>query len=184
MRLGRGVAADLHLHAAKAASAVALGLAGNAVDALPFLVEAAGGIGLDPIAAGAEKLVHRQPGDLAGDVPQRDVDAADRIYDDAAPPELPRLRKHLLPVRLDQQRILPDQERRHNLVDDGGRDAAAEPGFADADDAAVGLDLHQQPAAPRLHPGGAGVGRIDLARQRDRANGGDFHGQASRNHFR
>ena len=61
MGLGRGVAADLHLHALEAAGAVALGLAGEVVDRLAFLVEAARGIGLDPVAAGAEEPVDRHP---------------------------------------------------------------------------------------------------------------------------
>ena len=69
MGLGRRVAADLHLHAAEAAGAVALGLAGEIGGRFALLVEAAAGIGLDPVAAGAQQAIDRQLGDLAGDVP-------------------------------------------------------------------------------------------------------------------
>ena len=56
----------------------------------------------------------------------------------------------------------------------GRGDAAAEPGLADADRAVIGLDLDQERAAPRLHPGGAGVRRLALVRQRDGADILDF----------
>jgi hypothetical protein len=97
MALRRWVAPDLHLDALEAAGAVALGLADEIVDRFAFLVEAAAGIGLDPLAAAAEETIKRQFGDLAGDVPQRDVDAADRIHDDAAAAELAGPHEHLLP---------------------------------------------------------------------------------------
>ena len=179
MRLGRGVTADLHLHALEAAGAVALGLAGDPVDAFALLVEAAAGVSLDPVAAGAEQLVDRQLRDLAGDVPQRDVDAADRLHHDAAPAVLPGAREHLLPQPLDQQRVLADQQRLQGFLDDGRGRAAAETGLADADGAVIGFDLDEQRAALRLHPGGARVRRINAAGQRDRADIGDFHGRRS-----
>src|SRR5260370_17446928 len=84
---------------------------------LAVLVDAAAGIGLDPVAAGAEQAIHRQLGDLAGDVPQRDVDAADRLHDQAAPAVLPGAREHLLPEIFDQERVLADQQRRQILLD-------------------------------------------------------------------
>ncbi len=121
MGLRRRIAPDLHLHAVEAAGAVAFGLAGKIVDRLAFLVKAAAGIGLDPLAAAAEKAIERQPGDLAGDVPERDVDAADRIHDDAAAAKLSGAREHLLPQPLDQQRVLADQHRLQQLVDDVAR---------------------------------------------------------------
>src|SRR3954451_14078597 len=61
---GRGIAPDLHLHALEAAGTIALGLPGNSIDALPLLVEAAAGVSLDPIAAGAEQPVDRHFRDL------------------------------------------------------------------------------------------------------------------------
>src|ERR1700746_334003 len=97
MGLGRRIAPDLHLHALEAAGAVALGFARKIVDRFAFLLEAAAGIGLDPLAAAAEQTVERQIGALAGDVPERDVDPADRIHDDPAAAELAGPRKHLLP---------------------------------------------------------------------------------------
>ena len=88
---------------------------------------------------------------------------------------MPGAREHLLPEIFDQERVLADQQRRQILLDYRRGDAAADPGFADADDAAIGLDLDDQGAAPRLHPGGAGIGRVARTGQRDRADGGDFH---------
>ena len=109
MGLRRRIAPDFHLHALEAAGAVTLGLTGEIVDRLSFLVEAAAGIGLDPVAAAAEQTIERQFGDLAGNVPERDVDTADRIHDDAAPTVLAGAREHLLPHPLDQERIFADQ---------------------------------------------------------------------------
>src|SRR5438105_13462925 len=102
MRAGRRIAADLHLHALEAAGAVTLRLAGEIGGRFAFLIKAAAGIGLDTVASCAEEAVYRQFGDLAGDVPQRDVDAADRMHEDAATTVLPRAREHLLPEMLDQ----------------------------------------------------------------------------------
>ena len=176
MRAGRGVAADLHLHALEAAGAVSFGLAGDAVDALALLVEPAAGIGLDPVAAGPEQLIDRHFRDLAGDVPQRDVDAADRVHDDAAPPVLPGAHEHLLPQPLDHQRVLADEQRLQILLDTGRGGAAARPRLADADRAVIGLDLDQQRPASRLHPRGAGVRRLAFIGERDRADVLDLHG--------
>src|SRR5215831_8798800 len=160
MGLRRRVAPDLHLHSLEAAGAVALGLAGEIVDPFAFPVEAAAGIGLDPVAAGAEKAIERQFRDLAGDVPQRDVDAADRIHDDAAAAELAGAREHLLPQALDQERVLADQHRPQDLLDDVAGGAAADPRLANPDRALIGLDLDKEAAAPRLHATGAPVGRL------------------------
>src|SRR4029079_15036856 len=42
------------------------------------------GVGLDALPPGAaEQFRHRDAFELAADVPQRDVEAADRVYDDA-----------------------------------------------------------------------------------------------------
>jgi hypothetical protein len=52
-------------------------------------VDLRAGIGRDPVAAGAEQAMDRQARFLAGDVPQCDVDGADRAdrRDAGAPPE-------------------------------------------------------------------------------------------------
>src|ERR1700689_4376718 len=118
MRAGRGVATDLHLHALEAPGTIALALGGDAVGALAFLVEPAAGIRLDPVAAGAEQLVDWQLRDFAGDVPERDVDAADRVHRDAAPTILHGAYKHSLPEPLDHQRILADEQGLQILFDD------------------------------------------------------------------
>src|SRR5438309_2919037 len=135
MRAGRRIAADLHLHALEAAGAVALHFAGEIGGRFAFLIKAAAGIGLDAVAAGAEEAVYRQFGDLAGDVPQRDVDAADRVHENAAATELPGACEHLLPEMLDQQRILADEQRLEASFDDGRGDTATDPSLADSDDA-------------------------------------------------
>src|SRR6266404_5464045 len=170
MGLRRRVAPDLHLHALEAAGAVALGLAGEIVDRLAFLVEAAAGIGLDPVAAAPEQAVERQFGDLAGDVPERDVDAADRVHDDAAAAKLAGAREHLLPQAFDQQRILADQHRRQLRLDHPLSGAAADPGLTDPDHPLVGLDLDQEAAAARLHAAGAAIGRLAAIGERCRAD--------------
>src|SRR5271170_4342540 len=175
MGLRRRVAADLHLHAVEAAGAIALRLARQVVDRLPFLVETAARIGLDAIAARAEQTVDRQFRDLAGDVPQRDVDAADRVHDDAAPAELPGAGEHLLPQPFDQQRVRAKQHRPQLLFDHIPRAAAAGSSLTDAGDAIVGLDLDQQPAAARLHAAGAAIGRVAAIGKWDRANIDDLH---------
>jgi len=111
MSLRRRVAPDLHLHAFEAAGAVTLGFTGEVVDRLALLVETAAGIRLDPVTATAEQTIQWQIGDLAGDVPERDVDAADRIHDNPAAAVLAGACEHLLPQPLDQQRVLADQHR-------------------------------------------------------------------------
>src|SRR5215469_8048849 len=155
MRAGRRVAADLHLHAFEATGAVALRLAGDAVDPLPLLVKTAAGIGLDAVAARSQQLVDRELRDLAGDVPQRDVDAADRVEDEAAPAVLPGPDEHALPQPFDHQRVLADERGFQVLLDHCGGDAAADPGLADADNAVIRLDLDQHRPAPALHTGRA-----------------------------
>src|SRR5215471_2098738 len=175
MAAGRGIAPDLHLHALEAAGAVTLGLAGEIVDRFAFLVEPAAGVGLDPIAASAEEAIERQFGDLAGDVPKRNDDAADRVHHDAAAAELPSAREHLLPQPFDQQRVFPGQHGPQHLFDGGPGGAAADPCLADPDHALVRLDLDEETAAARLHAAGAAIGRVAAIGERDRADIDDLH---------
>ena len=179
MGLRRRIAPDLHFHASEATGAVALGFTGEVVDRLAFLVEAAAGIGLDPLAAAAEQAIERQIGDLTGDVPERDVDAADRIHNNPAAAVLARPREHLLPQPLDQERVLADQHRLQDLLDDVAGDATADPGLADPDHPLVGLDLDKEAAAARLHAAGASIGRVAPVGKRGCADIHDLHGQPS-----
>src|SRR5271157_1661766 len=151
------------------------GTARDVVDRFALLVEAAAGVSFDPVAAAAEKTVERQFGDLAGDVPERDVDAADCIHNDAAPPELSGAREHLLPQPLDQQRVLADQHRPQHLLDNARGGPTADPGLTDPGHPLVGLDLDQQAAAPRLHAAGAAIGRLAAIGERYRADIDDLH---------
>src|SRR5437764_12274749 len=123
MRAGRRIAADLHLHALEAAGAVTLRFAGEIGGRFAFLIKAAAGIGLDAVAAGAEEAVYRQFGDLAGDVPRRDGDAADRVHENAAAPELPGALDRLLLEVLDHARILARAQRAACRIADRSRDA-------------------------------------------------------------
>ena len=57
---------------------------------------------------------------------------------------LHRAGEQLVPERLDGQRVLPEQQRRRNLVDvglDGGRGMER---ISQADQALVGVDLHER----------------------------------------
>src|SRR5262245_40913707 len=175
MGLRRSITADLHLHTFEPPGTIALGLAGEIVDRFAFLVEAATGIGLDPAATPAEKPIERQFRDLTGNVPECDVDAADRVHNDTAAAELPGPREHLLPQPFDHQWVLADQHRPQHLFDDPCGSPAADPGLADPGDPLVGFDLDQQPPAMRLHAAGAAIGRLTAIGERDRADIGDLH---------
>ena len=107
------------------------------------------GVGAHPVAVRrAEQLEDRLAERLALDVPEGDVEAADRVDRDPAPAEVDEAAVHLVPQPLDVQRVLADQhvaqahrdrvrarrlhERLHEL---GRRVDLADPG-----DALVGVD--------------------------------------------
>src|SRR4051794_34993317 len=58
----------------------------------------------------AEQLAHRLALRLALDVPERDVDAADRVQRDPAAADVDQAAVHLLPEPLDVRRILTDEQ--------------------------------------------------------------------------
>ena len=133
------------------------------------------GVGADPIAQRtAEHAVHGQPGGLAGDVPQRHVDAADRGVEDR-PAAKERAAIHLLPQVLDAGGVLPDKKRAeplHHLRD--GLVHLEQAALAGAVDAAVGFDPHEGP-----HP----VESCSGSGRRAAVHGlyvGDSHGSGSR----
>ena len=92
------------------------------------------------------------PERLALDVPECDVEAADRVDRDPAPPEVDEAAVHLLPEPLDVERVLADQDvaqahgdrvgarRLDERLDELGRRVD----LADARDALVGVDPDDQ----------------------------------------
>ena len=98
--------------------------------------------------ATTEELTRGSPGDLAGNVPEGDVDRADHVERGSAPPVVVARVEHQLPQAIDLQRILAHQHlsqtardrvgRRH--LDDRSREQRSRIGLADAHDALVGVD--------------------------------------------
>ena len=90
----------------------------------------------------AQQLVDRHAEVLAGDVPERDVDRAERAHDPGAAKVARAV--HVLPVVLDPQRVFAHQVVRP-LLDDGlGRlEIPPGAGFAEPADAGVGVHLDE-----------------------------------------
>ena len=93
------------------------------------------------LRAAAEQTIHRLLRGLAEQVPQRDVDRADRDHADALAAERHRLAIHVLPEKLDVPRIRADEQRLEIQIDDLLGDERRERGVADADEAVVGEDF-------------------------------------------
>src|SRR5207253_11002477 len=74
----RAAPANLHLDRPVAHLEVPLGLGHEPGQLLALAVEAAARVDLDPAAVAAEQLPDRLAEDLAGQVPERDVDPAER----------------------------------------------------------------------------------------------------------
>ena len=112
----------------------------------------------------AQQLEHRLAEVLAGQVPQGDVDRADREQGRALAPVGQGAAEHLVPEPGPVERVGPDQQPAQVLLDDdaGGPGVVLAP--ARADQPAVGFDLHH------AH----GVGR-EPARQRMAVFGVDRH---------
>ena len=116
----------------------------------------AGRIGLHARAEGAaEQLVDRRLIELAGDVPQRDVDRADRGHDRAFAAVVARHVIHAVPQHFGVERIGAGDERPQRLVDDSGGDLGRlqplRERLAPAGDAFVGYHLDQRGGA-LAHP--------------------------------
>ena len=118
----------------------------------------------------------RLAGGLAGDVPERDLDAAHRLRHEpgralSAPQPRPRARED----DVWRARIAPHDEARERFGHDRVRDAGvlAAPTVADLavpDHAGVGLDLHEAMGEERgpERVRGAALRRIERHRDRDR----------------
>ena len=100
------------------------------------------------MADGAEQLADRLAGALPLDVPERDVEAADRVDRDAAAADVVDAAVHLVPEPLDVVRVLAEQELAQAVRDrvraggvDEGRDGFwCRVDLADARQALVGVD--------------------------------------------
>jgi hypothetical protein len=101
----------------------------------------------------AQQAMHRNAVCLAGKVPDRDVDRADRRDDRSLAAVIARRVVHPVPQDLGRERVLADQQRRERVLDDRGRDLrrleALRERLAPADRAVVGFDLDDRRAAPR-----------------------------------
>jgi hypothetical protein len=140
--------ADLHLDRLGAHRDVVVHLLLELFEPLPRLVIAARDVGGDAIAEAAEQLVEREIGRLGLDVPQTDIERADRAR--RQPTAADQFRDpHPVPEPLHVVRVLPEQLRRQDL-DRGPADRAA-AAEADPGDPLIGLDFHQRQS-------GVGVG--------------------------
>src|SRR3970040_2018268 len=83
------------------------------------LGEAEGAVGRRPVARAAQELRDRAPGQLAVDVPARDVDGGKRAGDDARHRALVDLPPHLLVDRLGVARVHVLQQGQELLLDRG-----------------------------------------------------------------
>ncbi len=170
---------DLELVVAAAPRHVGLGFADQVVERVARPSAAA--VGGDPVGDPAPELVERQPRRLPDDVPQRDVERAERIGRDALALDAAIRAVHALPQPLDQRRVLAHQQRRKTRVEVGldglGTTAAEGQGVAQAGEALVGANVRDDQAVVRE------VERDGLAvrnAQHGAVDGGDFHGRHPR----
>jgi hypothetical protein len=112
-------------------------------------VEAARVDGNARFGAASEQSIDGLLRGLAEQIPERDVDGADRGHADALAAERHRLPVHVLPQELDVPRVGADQQRLQVQVDHLLGDPRRERGVADADETVVGPDLDHQPAVKR-----------------------------------
>ena len=128
----------------------------------------------------AEQTVQRLAGHLAGKVPQRDIDAGERIHDRAVAAEQMQRALQIAHQRVDVARVAPDQYRADQRVEHGpgaGRDRVSER-LAPAGDPLIGLDPHQQHAQARSRAAGDGLqpaGRAIRDSEQDGFDRGDLH---------
>ena len=128
----------------------------------------------------ADHLRQRQPGDLAGDIPKRDVDAGQRLHRHALLPVIAGEVIDLVPDGVPVQRIVAFDHRRDDLLDDplvGAGDVPRTKALAPPRHALIRAHLHQMGAA-------AGVILLRIAKlfrqiiEKDMADDfSDFHGR-------
>ena len=155
---------------------------------------AAAGIAAHRAAYRAERLVERNAERLRLDVPDRDIDAGNRLHDDAAAPAFIGLRHtalerrraaraviHLLVDALGEHRVLADDFRCKLVLNDGRDDRRRSERRADAGEPIVGLDANERRVALHLC---SEVGAVALLLRNGCRHGsggyfGDFHGPGS-----
>src|SRR5437016_3909015 len=136
--LAHGHAADLHLYRASAHLDVGFHLFLELAQTFAVLVIATGDIRGHPVAEPAEEFVQRHACDLGANVPQSDIDGADRAGGESATADNLG-HPHLVPQALDVDRILADQVVFQGF--DGCLADQARAAEADTRDVFVGLDL-------------------------------------------
>ena len=144
------------------------------------------GVGAHLLApCAAEQVAQRQAGALAGDVPQRDVDAGVRVDHRPVAAEDVEGLGGLAMQRVDVGRVLAEEPRAHVGLERrlGGRDDGVAEALAPAGDAGIRLHLHQQ----MVHGGKPQAGELLLGRPHVEGdadvvgvNGRDLHGCSSR----
>ena len=126
------------------------------------------GVSIDPnaVARGsAQQFVNGDAERLALDIPERLVDPAESAGEDRAA-AIESMPVNGLPVFGDRARIFADQVRLDFLDGFGARQRAAfGDGFAQADDAGVGVDLQEEPA--RLDQEGLELRDLEIVFRRD-----------------
>ena len=127
----------------------------------------------------AQQAMHRHAVGLAGDVPEGDVDRADRGGHGALATVVAGHVIHAVPQHLDVERVRTDQQRTQRRIDHGGRDLRRlEPlgeRLAPACDAFVGDDLDDR-RGPAAHPAlREREGRVERRAQRMDADVDDLH---------
>ena len=144
---------ELHFHQREARIEVAQRLVGEARRlALSRDAVEPGGVGLHATAKGAtQQLVDRLPVELAHDVPERDVDRADRGDHRSLAAVVARHVVHAVPQHLGVERIAADHQRPQRVLDHRGGDLGRlEPlreCLAPPDQPIVGDDLEQRGGA-------------------------------------
>ena len=126
--------------------------------------------------AAAEQTIDGLLRRFAEQVPQRDVHRADGDHADAFAAKRHRLAIHVLPEKFDVPRICADEQRLEIKINDLLGDQRRKRGVADADEAVVGEDLHDQPAVKRER---AHRGLVGMRKQVHRV-GAEMRRQAER----
>ena len=123
------------------------------VQAIHVLEVKAGRIGLQRgTETAADQLVDRLVGGFADNVPQRNINTADRCDGHARQAVILDLVVELFPQHFNVEGIAPDDRRAQHRFDDGAIDCRRAIAIAPADGAVVGTDLDDQRALGFVEP--------------------------------